>query len=51
MRCKLAAASYPDEVKFVAGRDGLLCIDAKQRMTLEELLAREPFKSIAPVPV
>mmetsp|Transcript_53938 Transcript_53938/g.124181 ORF Transcript_53938/g.124181 Transcript_53938/m.124181 type:complete len:161 (-) Transcript_53938:272-754(-) len=42
----LATAPHPTEVKAVASGEGLLCIDPKQRMTLEQLLAQQPFKSI-----
>ena len=36
---RLAAVPYPDELKAVAGRNGLLHVDASMRLTLSELSA------------
>lgn len=40
---KLASAPYPEELKIVASREGLLHPDPQHRPTLDELLARPIF--------
>jgi len=44
---RLAAMPYPDELKAVAGRSGLLHVDASMRLTLGELLAKPSIASLA----
>ena len=40
-----AAARYPEDLKVVASSSELLHLDAKKRLTLEELLNRPLFKA------